>query len=97
MNARSDRVAVDRRKYCQLSSTDDGRQFTIPSVHSCRTKLIKHCDDRCVPWRYFLSPEFETVSEGRALILEIHEFLYSTVIEGSLNTYSQLDPSSHFK
>ena len=28
---------VDRRKYCQLSSTDDGRQFITLNILPCRT------------------------------------------------------------
>jgi len=35
---------VDRRKYCQLSSTNDGRQFITLSVDLDRTKLTTRCD-----------------------------------------------------
>jgi len=40
------RSNVDRRKYRQRSSADDGRQFVTLSVHVCRTRLTRRCDDR---------------------------------------------------
>ena len=32
------RLNVDRRKYCQHSSTDDSRQFTTLNVHFCQQR-----------------------------------------------------------
>ena len=41
LDALCDKLAnVDPRKYCQLSQTDNCRQFITPSVHFSRTELI---------------------------------------------------------
>ena len=40
------RLSVDRRKYCQLSSTDDGPVDHTLSVHLCRTELTTDYDNR---------------------------------------------------
>ena len=42
----SDRLPNDRRKYCQHSSTDDGRRHFIILSIVCRTKLTTRCSDR---------------------------------------------------
>jgi len=42
----SDRLSNDRRKYCQHSSTDDGRRHFIILSIVCRTKLTTRCSDR---------------------------------------------------
>ena len=38
--------SVDRRKYCQHGSADDGWQFITPSVYLRRTNTTTRCDDR---------------------------------------------------
>jgi len=42
---------VHRRKYCQLSSTDDRCQFITLSVHLCLSR--ENVATICVPWRKF--------------------------------------------
>ena len=51
VDGQCDKPAADRRKYCQLSSTDDGPV--------CRSNpLPLYVATIYVPWRIFLSPEF---------------------------------------
>jgi len=64
------RSKVDHRKYCQQSSTDDGRQFITLSVRLCRTGFTTLATID-VQWRNLIKSRAEyKVPEGSKLIFE---------------------------
>jgi len=71
------RSSVERRPlqvFCQLSSTDDDRQFITPNVYLCRTKLTTFATTD-VPWPNLQSSQFRTEFQRKvSVFLEVLEF-----------------------
>ena len=81
MDAQCDKLAVGRRKYCQLSSTD------VLSACLCQAKLTPRCDDRRAVAKFSRSRVRDEVPEGKVLIL-LKVFipeLYRTLIHWEVN------------
>jgi len=81
VDAQCDKLAVGRRKYCQLSSTD------VLSACLCQAKLTPRCDDRRAVAKFSRSRVRDEVPEGKVLIflkVFIPE-LYRTLIHWEVN------------
>ena len=68
------RSSVERRKYCQLSLTNNGRQFITPSAHLCRVELTC-CDNRHAVAKFSKFIVWDKILDRSALILRYPNFL----------------------
>jgi len=69
-DGRCDKLTVDRRKYCQLISTDDDPYYRTNLHHAELTTL---CDDLRAVAKFYMSRVWGEVSETSTLSFYTHE------------------------
>jgi len=82
-------MAVDRSKYCHLSSTDNGQVYHT-NVHLCRVKLTTRYGDQHAVTKFSKSIVPDKVSEGSEdTQMSIKHALWQ--VKGSLQAKTRLD------
>ena len=88
MGAQCDKLAVDCHNLCQLSPTNDSRQFVAPSVHICQTKLITCCDESIQNWLVTYTQHFSVTSLTHNIIRPHKTRDINSMLSNDTNTHS---------